>query len=86
MRAVADRTACGWNHKRRRRGTRVRAADARAVPLSCVFGGMRVYGAYRIYYGPDFPEIRIVGKVIYSDADRNRMWCPGSDGFENDRK
>ena len=46
-------------------------------------GGLRLHGPRRFHSGPDLPQVRTVGQVLYPDADRKRLRCPGCYGFQN---
>ena len=57
---LAGFSACRWYHCRYRGSSRLCSADAGALPVSGDSGRLRLYGTYRLYHGPYFPQIRII--------------------------
>ncbi len=60
LRGLAAWTDCGRYRGRCGRCAGICTADAGAVYVPGVSGRLRLYGPCRIYYGPDFPQIRFI--------------------------
>ncbi len=60
----------GRRHRRCGRGARVCSPDACAVLIPGRFGGLRLHGAHRLYYGSLVPQIWVFGQILYSHAHR----------------
>ena len=73
LRGLAVRPDSGRHRSRRGRGFGLCASDAGAVYFPGLFGVLRIHGQSSLYYGPYFPQVRAVRKVLYSHADRNRL-------------
>ena len=55
-----------------------------SVFVSCIFGGLRLYGARGVYYGQNISKVWSFWKVVYPDADQFWLWCSGDYGIKND--